>query len=341
MARQIGVVIIICFVSSVCLGDKVMFKNNDCLTGKIKQIADGKLIFESDLMGEVKTDFNNVQTFSTEKPVELHLRDGTVIKQNIKAGQPGTIEIEQIAILQAQKFHLADILTVKTKAEEPAKWHGDITAGLTSSHGNTSVENQNLSVNLHRRAEIDRWTISADYARSRQEDPDTGEKQVTEHWWRTKTKYDYFLTKKLFAYGLGRYEKDSIAELDRRVIAGGGAGYQWVESDDLNLSTTAGLVSLYEKYEDQTEGDSEISAELGVHFDSKFADKFKFINDTAYYPSIEKFSNYFLSSTTELRADITATIFSSFKVIFDYDATPAEDSGKTDVKYILGVGVKF
>jgi hypothetical protein len=34
-------------------------------------------------------------------------------------------------------------------------------------------------------------------------------------------------------------------------------------------------------------------------------------------------------------------MFANFKVIFDYDATPAEGAGNTDVKYMLGVGWSF
>jgi hypothetical protein len=43
-------------------------------------------------------------------------------------------------------------------------------------------------------------------------------------------KYDYFFTKKAFGFIDARYEKDRIAELERRVVVGVGGGYQWVES---------------------------------------------------------------------------------------------------------------
>ncbi|MHC5073569.1 MAG: DUF481 domain-containing protein [Planctomycetota bacterium] len=56
---------------------------------------------------------------------------------------------------------------------------------------------------------------------------------------------------------------------------------------------------------------------------------------------MEQFSDYYLTSTAELRADLIENFFTSLKVIFDYDATPATGSGHTDVKYIWGVGWSF
>jgi len=101
------------------------------------------------------------------------------------------------------------------------------------------------------------------------------------------------------------------------------------------------LASLYEKFDNQTESNSEVSAQLGYHFDKKLHEKIKFINDLAYYPSLEKVSDYFLTTTAEIRASVTEQVFTNFRVIFDYDTTPAQGKGSTDVKYIFGAGVSF
>ena len=86
---------------------------------------------------------------------------------------------------------------------------------------------------------------------------------------------------------------------------------------------------------------SEISIQLGYHFDKKLAKKISFTNDLTYYPSIDKFSDYFLTTTAGVRADFTEQMFFTFKAIFNYDATPAIGAGSTDVKYFLGFGYRF
>ena len=80
---------------------------------------------------------------------------------------------------------------------------------------------------------------------------------------------------------------------------------------------------------------------MGYHYDQQFNKTFSFIHDLTYYPSTEQFSDYFLTSSAEVRAKINGHLFTNFKVLFDYDATPATGKGCTDTKYMFGVGVNF
>ena len=85
-----------------------------------------------------------------------------------------------------------------------------------------------------------------------------------------------------------------------------------------------------------------MSLQLGYHLDCELNDKIIFMHNLVYLPSMEgKFSDYFMHTDAELRLSLTKSMFSSFKTILDYDSTPAEDIGSTDVKYILGLGWNF
>ena len=124
-------------------------------------------------------------------------------------------------------------------------------------------------------------------------------------------------------------------------MVGGGAGYQWIETDRTSFSTGLGLASLYEKFDNATESNSEISLQAGYNLDHRITDTLRFVHDLTYYPSLEQFSDYYLTTTAELRATLTKNMFANFKVIFNYDESPAEGQGSTDVKYLLGVGLTF
>jgi putative salt-induced outer membrane protein YdiY len=318
--------------------DEIVFKNGDRLTGKIKHAVKGKLVFTSNIAGKVTVAMSNIQTFNTDEAIEVHLKDGNVLTQKVVSSKAGRFAIEGTDTVKAQDFDLSEISSINPPKP---KWTGNVSAAVTSTHGNTKTETLSASANLSKRTEKDRTTISADYARGEQEDPDTGEQKKTEDWWRTRAKYDYFFSKKFFGYLDGRYETDKIAELDRRVIVGGGAGYQWIESENMNFSTEGGLASLYEKYKNQTDSTTELSAQLGYNFDKTLAKNLKFIHDLTYYPSLDKFSDYYLTTTGEIRANLTERMFANFKVILNYDATPAIDAGSTDTKYLLGIGYSF
>jgi putative salt-induced outer membrane protein YdiY len=328
-------------LTAVVQADEVFLKNGDRLTGTLVRFTDGKLVFKADVAGEVTVALTDIQTLSTVAAAEVHLKDGTVLNQPIVAAEGGTFAIDTGTALRAQTFPLADLASINPPPKPEPKWTGSISAGVTATSGNTSTEAINASISLARRSEKDRTTAGFDYAKGKQEDPDTGEKKTTEDWWRATAQYDYFFSKRFFGFVNGRYEKDTIAELDRRVVVGGGGGYQWIESEKTNFSTSAGIASLYEKFDNTTSSNSEMSAQAGYSFDHQINGSVKFLHDLTYFPAFSSFSDYYLTSTAEIRASLTKSMFADFKTIFNYDATPAVGRGSTDVKYIFSIGMNF
>lgn len=322
--------LILCAASAPA--DQIVMTNGDTLTGVIKETAGGKVVIKTELAGAVKVPLANIKTMSTAEPLELHLKDGTVVNQPLQSAEAGTVKVagrdDTVALSEVAKIN-----------PEKPRWKGDLAAGMTYTSGNTSNESYSFSGNLSKRTEKDRTTYTADAAR-RKEKGSSGDKKVTEDWWRAGGKYDYFLNKKLYVFGQGRYEVDKIADLDRRIIAGGGSGYQWIENDTTDFSTEVGLSWIDEEYEDGT-SDDKISTQAGYRLTHQFNDTFSLIHNFSYYPSTEQVSDYYLTTFGELRAKINSHLFTNFKVLFDYDATPAEGKGSSDTKYIFGAGVTF
>jgi putative salt-induced outer membrane protein YdiY len=327
--------------SAASLADELYFKNGDRLTGQIVRMTDDKLVFKSNVVGEVTVSLSDIRTLSSEAPLEVHLKDGTVLHKPVAAAEPNQFSIAAGEPLKPQTFALTQVASINPPAKPEPKWTGSISGSVASTHGNTSTESFSGSFSTMRRSEKDRISANADYARSERKDPDTGDEDTTENWWKTKAQYDYFFTKKFFGFVNGRYEKDAIAELDRRVVVGGGGGYQWIEEPETSFSTSFGLASLYEKFDNETDSNSEISLQAGYNLSKTLYKRVKLLHELTYYPSVEQFSDYFLTTSAELRATMVKNLFASFRVIFDYDASPAEGRGSTDVKYLLGIGLTF
>ncbi len=325
-------VVCVLILSATVVADKIVLVNGDQLTGVIKETAEGKVVIKTELAGEVKISLANIQTMSTDQPLELHLKDGTVVNQPLQASEAGTVKVAD----QPERIQLNEV--AKINPEKP-RWKGDLAAGVTYTSGNTSNESYAFSGNLRKRTEKDRTTYAADAVR-RKEKGSGGKKEVTEDWWRAGGKYDYFLSKKCYVFGQGRYETDKIADLDQRIIAGGGTGYQWIETDRTEFSTEIGASWIDEEYADGTR-DDKISAQAGYRLTHQFNETFSFIHNFNYFPSTEQVSDYYLTTFGELRAKINSHLFTNFKVLFDYDATPAAGKGSTDTKYIFGAGVNF
>jgi putative salt-induced outer membrane protein YdiY len=329
--------------AAIVSADEVTLTNGDHLKGKIVNLVDGKLLFKSDMAGDTTIELSKIQTISSDGTVTVNLRDNTVFTQRLSGSTAGRFGVAGGDSLTAQNFAVADIVSINKPAP---KWTGHLSASITSTHGNTVKDSFAASAIAIKRTDKDRTTLGADYAKTEQEFEDitTGEKGTvtTEDWWKARAKYDYFFSKKLYGYIDGRYEKDSIAELDRRVIVGVGVGYQWVETPDFKFSTEAGLASKYEKFDDiDNTSNSDITAQLGYYLEKKLAKNLNFLHQLTYYPALDKFSDYYLTTSAELRYNVSASIFVNAKATLDYDRTPAPGKGSTDTKYFLGVGYSF
>jgi putative salt-induced outer membrane protein YdiY len=338
--RSVVLIVATCILAcpAALKADEIYLKNGDRLTGKIVRLTGGKLVFKSDLAGEVTVNQADVISLSSAEPIEIRLDDGTVLNQKAVAAEGRQFAIEDSQTLRSQTFRVEDVTAIN---KPKPKWTGNLSGAVASTHGNTKTESISASVSVARRSDKDRTTASADYAKGERRDQTTGQDETIEDWWRARAKYDYFFSKKFFAFIDGRYEKDSVALLDRRVVVGGGAGYQWIESDPMSFSTEIGLASLYEKFDNTTDSNSELSFQAGYNVDRQITDTVQFLHDLTYYPALDKLSDYYLTTTAEVRASLTKTMFANFKAIFNYDETPAPGQGSTDTKYLLGVGLTF
>jgi putative salt-induced outer membrane protein YdiY len=341
--RHVHYLVLLCLVLSgaVVRADEVALTNGDRLTGTIVQMTDSKLLFKSSAAGDVTIPLADVQTLSSAEPVTLRLSDGTVLIRRLRPGQAGQVAVEAEGPIAAQTLPLTSVTAINPPPKPEPKWTGSVSAGVAATTGNTETQAINASVDVQRRSEKDRMTAGFDYARGQQKDRNTGEDNVTEDWWRARARYDYFFFPKTFGFMNVRYERDSIADLDRRVVIGGGAGYQFVESEKLNFAGLLGLASLYEKFKNDPDSKSDLSLQLGYNFDMQVTDSVKVLHDLTYLPSLEKFSDYFLTTTGEVRASLTKAMFAGAKVIFNYDESPAPGRGSTDVKYLVSVGLSF
>ena len=323
---------VLCAACDDARADEVRLRNGDRMTGKVVEVSGGKLKLNNSVAGDVSIDLKDVETFSTEEPIEVRLKDGTVRNEPAAASQTaGSVSVGGNDV---------DLGSVKSASSTGPKWTGALVVGGLITRGNTNTESLNVSIDVTRRGKDDRISAGAGYIYSREADPDGPGKDTTADNWFAAGKYDYFFTEKFYGYASLRLEHDSIADLELRVTPSIGVGYQWVETPTTKFGTEAGLAWVYEDYE---VGDTEdhVAARLAYHFDHKFNDKVAFLHNLEYLPSLEDISDYNFYTDAGVRASLTKAMFAQFKVEWRYDATPAPDAHNNDLRYVLGVGWTF
>ena len=344
----VGVMLLSVWLGGVVRADVVVFKNGDRLTGTLVSMQGGAFKFKAAMVGEVSIKAAQIETFSSEEPAEVHLQDGTVIHGPVRQGQTGTILVEAVNAATTGPLTIGEVKAINPPAKEKPRWKGTVSAGYTAVRGNTWDSNGNLGFEAQLRRERDRISTSGTYFVGRNKDDQRGE-YTNEETLILGGRYDYFFSKKWYSFFNGRYKKDHIADLDYQVMAGGGMGDQWIESEKMNFSTDVGLADVSEQYTanhpspipDVVTRSNKVSAQAGYHYDWAINKTFSLVHNLRYYPAFEDVSDYLVTADMELRMSISKSLYASFRALLDYDSTPGKDSTSTDTKYIVGLGLSL
>jgi hypothetical protein len=154
--------------------------------------------------------------------------------------------------------------------------------------------------------------------------------------------YDDFFSEKFYGYADAGYFHDRIASLNYRLSPGIGAGYQWFEQKDFNLSTEGGVSYLYQDYQNASIS-QDAALRLSYHVDKALNDKVSVFNNFEYLVPLElsETNRYVMTADAGVHADFTKNFFSEFKVVYHRNDHPPVGSLKDDLAFLLGVGWKF
>lgn len=320
-------------VMTSLFADEVLFKSGDRLSGTVKSVANGKMVFDSAVAGTITLDLKDIQTFATDEPIDIQLADGQIVSQKISVSDPGLVTVGAADSLE--------IAAIDKLNPEKVKWSGIITAGATFLRGNTKSDTASVGIEAARRSERDRMAVAAGYLTSKQRDNNTRKSSTIADNWFIKGQYDYFMSEKSYGYGNLRYERDRVADLEMRLTPGVGLGYQWLETDDLRFSTEAGVHWVYEKYDDANETRKYMAGRLAYHLSKDFNSKVSAFHNAEYIPSFEYVDDFLVNADLGLRAAITARLSFEAKAQLVYNSNPSEDRDKKDLRYIVGAGWIF
>jgi putative salt-induced outer membrane protein YdiY len=319
---------------AVC-ADEVVLSNGDQITGRVGTIAAGKMKFASPVLGELLIDMAKVRTYTTDEPVVVRMRDGSELKGKVVASDAGKVSIEGTGDL--------DTPNIKQINPPEEKWTGSLVANGVLARGNTHSEALGAHIDAVLRRDHgnldDRFTLGAAYNFARERN-DGGEDNTTTDNWSALGKYDKFFNPKYYGYVTFKLEHDNIANLNYRASPGVGLGYQFIEGPTLNVSGEAGVSYVFEDY--QPGGSNEHAAlRLAGHLDKKLNERVTLFANGEYLPAFDDPGDYNLNADAGVRTALTKIFFLEFKFEFKRDSTPAPDSQKNDLRYLLGVGWSF
>ncbi len=214
------------------------------------------------------------------------------------------------------------------------KWIGGLSASAIVTDGNTKTRSANAQFDALYRRENDRTTFGGWW---NYQDDKTG---VLQRRTGLKAQYDYFFSEKTYGLAQTSIESDANADLERRWIAGVGAGRQFLEDTVRKFSAEAGIAWFDEHFNNSPSSDY-FTARLAYKYDRNLNKDWVFFNGGELYPSLENANDVYAKVDTRLKVTLSDQLYAQGQWVMDWDNTPAGANERIDNRYIISIGWTF
>ncbi len=329
----LSVTLISCLLlSGQGLADELHLKNGDRITGQVLKKENGTVSVKTTYAGTIIIKWQDVAHISTAQPVEVYLKNETLVEvSEIDAGPPAG-QGGEVAI------RTSDIQYINPPPYITGKgilWSGRLNAGYWGKDGNSPQKHFSFDGQLGARTKKQRYTVAGTYLLVE----DDGLK--TELRSTGSGKIDHFFNSKWYGTAQVQVEKDRFKDINLRTIAGGGLGYQFWESKNLNLAVESGLDYVMVDYLEAV--DEEYPAfRWALNFD-KFIikERLQAFHKHQLHIGLEDTEDLLFSSQTGLRILFMTNLNATVEIDYDWDNQPSDDKKRGDTTYMCTVGYSW
>ncbi|UCE60276.1 MAG: DUF481 domain-containing protein [Phycisphaerales bacterium] len=290
--------------------DVITTSDGSRIVGTVEQVADGKLVIQTEIAGRLTIDASKITGITTEKPVHVEFSSGDTLvgpiaasadaSETVVQSELGNISISpaEIAMVWPEGEESPRVVAIRAQAEaeiEAAKpkWSAVLEGGATYTEGNRDTLEGHGRFDVKRTTSDDRLHLylAGKYA----EDDD----DRTANEYLGGIRYEHSLTERWYWYARTELEYDEFEDLDLRATAAFGGGYYWLKKPEHELKTSLGLGYRHESYDGgRTEDDAVV--DLGLDYRIDLTPVAQFTHSTVYSPDIEDTANYRLRLDTAL-----------------------------------------
>jgi putative salt-induced outer membrane protein YdiY len=300
--------------------DQLFLKNGDRLSGEITSYNKNIVIIETGF-GTLNVDSNNIGGVASPNYDlnDFQFNEELSVTKTTAAPTPAIAEANEEETIKAGPLG--------------AIWNGEVNFGGELETGNGDQEAITIDGEIIANwNDIHRVTASADY----EWEQESGDKVTDEL--ELASIYDYFFAERWFLNNRVSYEQDAIEDLDYRIIATTGLGYQIFDTDTRQLEVTFGPGYEREEYNGQDAEDS-ATANWALNYDQNvYAKLLDFYHNHTLNSPLDDFSSYLFESETGIKIPFGSGLTAGAEVEFDWNNDPATGEQEDDTTYALTLG---
>lgn len=358
------------FLLAICFpvftrAEVVHFKNGDRITGTFVRLMGKTAIFKTDVLGTVNLSLKKIDTFTTERPVVVMLKNGHTERGHLTLTKTGEWIVKSAAVVvPIEKKSVMAIYPIQVyrpaSPEKPHRfwqdWKGKGNFGYTLQHSSghsgaltVGMDVLRLEPALPGLTPRRRSHFSLSMAFVNATDPSTGV-TTSANTLSSDFRQDFFFSRnrKNFMFAEAQWNHIEPQNLELRQTYGGGYGRDVVNRPNLSLSLRAGTTFVREHFlpsaAQQTGGillRNNAEALAAEKFTLSVFKHFDFSHELDFYPSLTSAGNYRFDTVTSISTPISSRL--SFQAGFTdhYLSAPLPGTEKNDLIFTMGLGFKF
>ena len=337
-------IFILGFLSVSLHADVLYLTNGDTIQGQKIREEGELLIWQSPLLGELrlpKTAVNRIE------PEQLLLAPAIPLEQ------PSTFQILSVPIalaprstpeptidvttLSANKLQSVDtVATTKTSAKIdpfPEQFTlTDINVDFTGKDSGGNDEETSYTIDLDSRFRHlrHRHYVNVEYDVEKEDGVKTTDEQLIGY------KYNYFIEGPWLGYLSATREKDKLSDLQERLTASAGPGYEVYDTKTLRWAFETGLAYTSENFQEDEDRES-----WGWHYGMDWRwiieeTGLEFFQNHTILQSFDDSNDWEIETESGMRFRLIGNLKAVLKLEYDYDNLPAEDKDKFDRTWTVG-----
>lgn len=332
---------------STAFADEVLLKNGDKISGTIINKSGSVLEMKTTYADKVIIKWDAVETLNSDKPLNITLKDKQELTGLAGTSENNSLTLKSNGVYDSHPIPLAEVSDINKKF-----FSGTANFGGGLSGGNTERQNYHADANTIVRGRDDRVTLGGQYNygdNTENPNSDNSRTVLNARNWQLYGNYAHYFTPKWYGYAHGLFTNDRMQDIRLRSAFGVGAGYQFFESEDLNLSLEAGPdyvnLDFYDfPFDCNNAGNcgngplqdrSGIAGRWAVNYD-----QFIFNRTVQLFHTHEGLvsDDLFIRSRTGFRVPIWNGIQFTNEIQVDYLSKPAPGKENVDTRYLFSLG---
>lgn len=333
--------------------DVVTFVNGEQMSGKLVKVADGKVFFHSDMVGDVSFEWAKVKDLKTAQKFAVLPKGAKLAKKNpdhIPEGTlsvtDGTIAVASTTVPAAQTPYVVDQASFDKQMQQRSSflsgWTGAITAGVSLVEATQKNQNFTTGIALVRKNPGVDWLRTTsrtvfDFTDSYGKVTQPGTPTVKTSIYHADGEQDEYVSDRLYVLGHAAFDHNFSQGLDLQQLYGGGLGYTLLKDKVQSLDLRADMHYEKQQFADSANNQNLIGSEFAEAYIRKLAHAMVLTQGILLDPAWNNTHAYSAQGTLGLAAPLSKSFSLSVNLLDGYLNNPPPGFKKNSLQFTTGL----